>query len=127
MKKELQKQETKSMEEMNEKKVKAPLVDIYENKEEIVLVADMPGIDPDSLDVSFEKDELQINGTVEKKEENVNYSVRESLPYDYYRAFKLPKGLNYSKVKAEYKDGVLKLSIPKDEDNKTHKVKVTVG
>ena len=127
MEKTLQKQENKAMEQMNERKTKAPLVDIFENKEEIILLADMPGIEPDSLDVQFEKDELQISGKLKSQKENVNYSVRESLPYDYYRVFKLPKGLSFSKVKAEYKNGVLSLKIPKSEDNRTHKIKVNVG
>lgn len=100
-----------------------PLVDIYETDTGYVLLADMPGVKPDGLEVIAERDELIIRGRVARHAETVpNYQEFELT--DYYRAFTLTQDLETDKVSAALRDGVLRVEIPKSERVRPKKIPV---
>lgn len=104
-----------------------PRADIYETNEAIVLLADMPGVDETTLDITLENDVLTINGYV-----NTSYPEGYGLAYgeyrvgDYQRSFTLSDKINRDKIEATVKDGVLRLYLPKAEPS-TRKIAVTAG
>jgi HSP20 family molecular chaperone IbpA len=100
----------------------APLVDVYETDDMYVLLADMPGVQPDGLDVIAERDSLTIRGRVERPASEPDY--REFELADYYRAFTLSEDLESDKVSAILRDGVLRVEIPKSPQVKPKKIQV---
>ncbi len=101
-----------------------PRVDIYENDEEFLLVADMPGVSRDTLEVTFEKDSIVISGRKSEPDEQWQPSTVEFSVGRYHRAFKLPSDIDPSRIKAEYDSGVLVVHLPKNEEVKAHKITV---
>ncbi|HWN15676.1 MAG TPA: Hsp20/alpha crystallin family protein [Candidatus Dormibacteraeota bacterium] len=88
-----------------------PRVDIYETEKIYVLLADMPGVLPDGLDVVAERDELVIRGRVERPARTPDYQEFELA--NYYRAFTLTDDLDTDGITARLSDGVLRVEIPK--------------
>ena len=104
-----------------------PLADIYETeKKDLVLLLDMPGVDEKSLDISLEKDILTIKGSVEepKIEEGYRCSHAEYRYGNYERSFTLSDKVDGDKIEATIKNGVLKLTLPKEYKNKAKKINV---
>lgn len=102
-----------------------PRVDIYEAKDALFLIADMPGVDENSVDVELEKNILTIAGRVnidETKEKSLVYSEYETG--DYERTFTLSDEIDREKIHATVKDGVLHLELPKAEKVKPKKIAV---
>jgi len=100
-----------------------PSVDIFESEEELTLVADMPGVDKEGLDINLEKGVLTLNGKV-SLEERGNHILREFSPANYYRQFRLAEHIDAEKSRAELKNGVLTLIIPKAESAKPRKIEI---
>ncbi len=100
----------------------APLVDVYETDDMYVLLADMPGVTPEGLDVLAERDSLTIRGRVERSAAEPDY--REFDLADYYRAFSLSEDLESDKVAATLRDGVLRVEIPKSPRVTPKKIQV---
>src|SRR5438477_4142959 len=107
----------------------APAVDIYENEQELVVKADLPDVKPEELDIRVENNILTIRGErkFEKKVEEKNYLRVERSYGSFARSFSLANTVNTEAIKADYKDGVLTLSIPKREEAKPKQIKVSVG
>ncbi|GBD96867.1 MAG TPA: Hsp20/alpha crystallin family protein [Nitrospirae bacterium] len=128
-KRELQKREAeleKGVERTRETRVYAPAVDIIEKNNDIVILADMPGVDENSVDITLEKDLLTIYGKVEPEiPENHRLVVSEYEIGDYQRTFTLSDEIDREHIRATVKDGVLKLVLPKAERAKTKKIPVT--
>ncbi len=126
--KELQKKETRLKEGVERTKAKrlyCPAVDIIERKDDIILIADMPGVDERSVDVTIEKDVLTIYGEVEPEiPENHRLVSSEYGVGDYQRSFIISDEIDSDKIKATVKNGVLKLILPKVEAIKTKKIPV---
>ncbi len=101
-----------------------PAVDIYESNNALTLVADMPGVPPDQIDIDLNADQLTIHGTVPKVEEIGKLLFREYAVGDYYRQFTLSNDIDREKIQASMKDGVLKLVLPKAEAAKPRKIEV---
>ena len=129
-KKTLQKRETEKLEKVErtrDRKVFAPAVDIYETNDAIVLVAEMPGVDEKTIDVTLDNDVLTLRG-------QVNYDIPEGyeLVYneydhgDYERSFTVNEAIDVDKIEAEYHNGVLTVTLPKAEPVKAKKVQVKV-
>lgn len=103
-----------------------PAVDIYETADSVVLVADMPGVDENSVDVTLEKNVLTIYGHVEEQR-----PAGHSLAYseyrvgDYQRSFTVSNAIDWEKIQGTVKDGVLRLSLPKAGPAKTKKISIT--
>lgn len=106
----------------------SPKFDISETDDAIQVTAELPGIDEKELDVSLDDNVLTIKG--EKKEEHEkkkkNYHLAERSYGTFQRSFSLPSGIDREKIKAQFKKGVLNLSIPKTEEAKAKQKKIKV-
>lgn len=107
----------------------APPVDIFENENNIVLKAELPGVDPKDVEVRVEDNTLYLKGerkfAKETKEEN--YHRVERSYGSFARSFSLPNSIDADKVAAEYKDGLLTLTLPKREETKPKTIKIDVS
>ena len=105
-----------------------PTVDIYEDVEGLGLTAELPGVDPKSVEVKLENNTLTISGErkLEREETKENYHRIESWHGTFNRAFSLPNNIDAEKVKAEHKHGLLRIFIPRREDTKPRQVKVKI-
>ena len=106
----------------------APPVDIYETEDAIVLKAELPGIDPKDVEVRVEDNTLYLKGerNYEKEVKEQNYHRIERSYGSFARSFSLPNSIDAEKVKAEYKDGLLTLTMPKREETKPKTIKIDV-
>ena len=105
-----------------------PKTDIYETEDEIVLVADIPGADDKSVDITLEKNELTINAYVEPKmPEGYTLTYEEFCTGDYQRSFRISSEVDRDKIKASVKNGELHLHLPKAEAAKAKKISVKAG
>jgi HSP20 family molecular chaperone IbpA len=95
-------------------RVLVPAVDIFESVESLTLIADLPGVDKDRLEISTAKEALTIHGTVALKNRGRSL-LREFSVTNYYRQFKLSDKFDAEKCYAELRDGVLVLRVPKTE------------
>jgi len=107
----------------------APAVDIYETEHELVVKADLPDVRPEDLDIRVENNLLTIRGErkFEKKVNENNYLRVERTYGSFSRSFSLANTVNSEAIKAEYKDGVLTLTVPKREEAKPKQIKVNVN
>ena len=107
----------------------APAVDINETEHELVVKADLPGVDPKDLDIRVENNVLTIRGErkFEKNLNEENYLRVERAYGSFSRSFSLANSVNPEGIKADYENGVLTLNIPKREEAKPKQVKVNVG
>jgi HSP20 family protein len=109
-------------------KIYVPDVDIAERKDDIVLTADMPGVDESGIDITLEKNILTIYGKVNAEmPENLRIIHAEYGIGDYQRSFTLSGEINRDKIKATLKNGLLKLLLPKAEPIKAKKIAVEVN
>ncbi len=116
------------LERTRERQCLVPRTDIYETEDMIVLVADIPGVDRDSLDITLDKGVLSIdayNSSTENKGYSVSYS--EYVPGDYRRQFRLTGEIAPDRIEAIVSDGVLKLNLPKAEEAKIKKIPIKAG
>jgi HSP20 family protein len=104
----------------------SPAVDIKEDENGFTIVADIPGVDPKDIDVHMENGMLTIKGEreSEKKEEKEGYKRIERSYGSFYRRFSMPDSADADKIKAESKNGVLQISIPKQEKVQPRKISV---
>ena len=107
----------------------APPVDIYENGDSLVLKAELPGVNPDDVEIRVEDNTLYLKG--ERKFENEvkeqNYHRVERSYGTFTRTFSLPNSIDADKVGAGYKDGILTLTMPKKEEAKPKTIKINVS
>jgi HSP20 family protein len=106
----------------------APTVDIYETPSELVVKADLPDVQEKDIDVRVENNLLTIRGE-RKFEKNVsedNYLRVERSYGSFSRSFSLPNSVNAESIHADYKNGVLNVSLPKREESKPRQIKVNV-
>lgn len=103
-----------------------PRVDIIDRDEEIVVRAEIPGVDKKDLDVSLTDNTVTIKGSThqEQKEEQGNYFRSEMARGSFARSVTLPGNVDGAGAKASFKDGVLELSLPKTENSKRRSIKV---
>jgi len=106
----------------------APSVDIYETENELVLKADLPDVSEKDLDIRVENNMLTIRGErkFEQKVKEENYLRIERTYGSFSRSFSLPNTINTEAIKADYKNGVLTVEIPKRAESKPKQVKVNV-
>lgn len=105
-----------------------PAIDIYDSKDNLVVKADLPGLSKDEIDVSIQENILTISG--EKKRESKvkeeDYFREERFYGSFHRAITLPTEVDRTKVQANFKDGVLELTLPKKEEAKPQQIKIDV-
>jgi len=104
----------------------APSVDISEDDNGFTLLADIPGVAPENIDISMEKGVLTIKGErqSENTEENENYRRVERVSGQFYRRFTLPDSADSDKIEAKSEHGVLKITIPKQEVAVSRRIEV---
>lgn len=97
-----------------------PRIDLAETKEEIIVKADLPGLEAKDLDISVDNDQLVIKGEkrAEKEESGKHYHWIERSCGSFYRAIRLPVEVNKEKIEATFKNGVLNIVLPKAEEAK---------
>jgi len=107
----------------------APPVDISENQHELLVKADLPGIDHKELDIRVENNVLTIRGErkFEKKVEQDNYLRVERTYGSFSRSFALANTVNAEGIKADYQNGVLTLVVPRREEAKPKQIKVNIA
>lgn len=106
-----------------------PKVDVSETDKEIKVVANVPGIDPDKLNIEVGDDYLSLSGKIEKenKDEKDGKVYRYEREYgEFRREFALPARVKANQISAKAKNGVLTITLPKSEEEKKHRVKVEI-
>ncbi len=106
----------------------APSVDVYEDKDNIYVEADLPGFEQKDINLALKGDVLTISAQKEEKKEEKkkNYYRCERFQGKFYREVDLPASVEASKIKAVYKNGVLKITLPKKEEDKEKEIKIDV-
>ena len=104
----------------------APSVDIYETESELVMTAEVPGIDEKDVEIKIEDNTLTLKGErkFEKETKEENYHRIERSYGSFYRAFTLPNSIDPDKIHAEHENGILKITMPKRQELKPRKVKI---
>jgi HSP20 family protein len=92
-----------------------PRVDVLETEEELLLVADLPGVKPEDADVRFDNGELSIDGRCAPRHQGAKYLLSEYGVGNFYRAFTISEHIDWQKISAELKNGVLTVHLPKAE------------
>jgi HSP20 family protein len=103
-----------------------PSVDIYENESELVLTAEVPGIDEKDIEIKIEDNTLTIKGErkLDKETKEENFHRIERSYGSFFRSFALPHYIDHEKIRAEHQHGVLKITMPKRQDSKSRKVAI---
>jgi HSP20 family protein len=104
----------------------SPSVDIYENKDQIVLEAELPGMKREEFDLSIENNTLTLRGErqFEKKQETDNYHRVERAYGSFTRSFTLPNTVSGEGVTADYRNGVLRVVVPKREETRARRIEI---
>ena len=111
------------VERMERRPAVAPPVDIHENADEILVVADVPGAHPDGVTVRLEKNELFLHAS--RAEERPGQALLGGQPSpDYARTFVVPRGIDAERITAEMNSGVLRIRLPKSEAVKPRRIQV---
>jgi HSP20 family protein len=105
--------------------VYAPNADIFETEDGLVILADMPGVSPDGVDVTLERNVLTIRGrTEDSPPQGFSPVYLEYQPGDYERVFTLSEGIEAERIEAGVKNGVLRLFLPKAGPAQTKRIQV---
>ena len=112
----------------DEMEVKPPMVDVFEEKDDIVVKAELPGIEKDNIQVNLTDHTLTIKGEKKKEEEvkEENYYRAERSYGSFLRTLDLPRDVRADQVKASFKNGILEVRMPKTEEAKAKEIKVKV-
>jgi HSP20 family molecular chaperone IbpA len=104
----------------------APPCDVYENADEYLVVADMPGVEENAIDIKLDRAKLTIVG---RRDSRSNGTVLESEPRPrvYLRTFQVPDAVDAAQIKAELERGVLTVHLPKGPQARVRKIAVTAG
>jgi HSP20 family molecular chaperone IbpA len=105
----------------------SPAVDIYDQGEEIVLVADMPGVSGDGVDIHLDRGTLTLRGRVKPSEDESQMVYQEFQVGDFVRTFTLTEEIDAGGIAAEFQNGVLTLRLPKAAERKPRKIAVKSG
>lgn len=102
-----------------------PAVDIVEANDKLMLMADLPGVTRDGLDIQYERGQLTISGRVTPRQDpNTEYLLREYGVGDFYRVFEVGEGIDAQKIEAELSSGLLTLHLPKAQALMPRKIAV---
>jgi HSP20 family protein len=103
-----------------------PAVDLYQNENDVVVKATLPGVKPDDIQISVSGDTLTVRGEVKQEEQTKekNYIIRERSYGLFSRSITLPVAVLADKAQAEFAHGVLTLTLPKAEETKPRTIKV---
>ena len=124
--KDLTKKEQGAVESTRSLRQVTPLVDIYENDNEMLLHAEMPGVTKDDISVNIDNGNLTLSG-VRSMSTDGAIEWEEFGDIEYQRTFSVPQTIDVNKVSAELKDGVLALHLPKSEAAKPKTIEIQAG
>ena len=102
-----------------------PLADVFESETEYILALDLPGINRDVLEVDVDDNRLTVRGV--RQVDNAKQHRAECPHGKFFRTFTVPKNIDQAKVTADYKDGVLRLRLPKRKEQKSQRVEIKVS
>src|SRR5689334_13003337 len=107
----------------------SPSVDIFETENEVVIKAELPGMESKDIEIKLENNVLMLRGDrrFEKETKNENYHRVERSYGNFTRSFSLPAFVDDSKVHAEYKNGLLRIVLPKKEQAKSKEIKIAAA
>ena len=130
--KEMEIQEQELVEEETERtrecRCFVPRTDIYEAGDDIILALDMPGINENAIEITLEKNILNVKGFAQVDDPgDFTLTFAEYESGDYERSFRVSDSIDKNKIEALYTDGVLRLTLPKAEQAKARKIAVKVG
>ena len=118
--------DTGNMFDRDDTRTLAPAMDVVENENSVTIRVDLPGLDPDKVNVEVEGDTLTITGemgdTIEKEGERYHY--RERSYGSFKRSLRLPDYVDAEAAEASFKNGVLNLTLPKREESKPHRIQI---
>jgi len=117
------KKEETAVEKNTHLRTARPVVDIYENDDEILVYADMPGVKKENISVNIDNGALSLKGTRHLDTAGTS-NWEEFSDLAYIRVFSVPQSINVDQVAAELKDGVLKLHLPKSEAAKPRQIEI---
>ena len=111
---------------MRMSRVMTPAVDVYEDNDRVIVETPLAGVDPSKVSIEIEDNILKISGQSDHKTEvdDKNYYRKEVRYGAFYRAVALPKAVIGEKAEANYKDGVLKIAIPKADEAKPRRITI---
>ena len=114
---------------MRSMSIEAPALDVYEQKDDLIVKAEIPGLTKDEIDITLEANTLTIKGEKKKEEEvkDDDYYRCERTYGAFTRSIELPVTVQTDKVNASFKNGVLEIRMPKTEEAKKNVVKVKVA
>ena len=103
-----------------------PVVDLYEKDDHYMIKAELPGVDKNDIKIDLKDRRLTLSGerSYDNEVKEENYYRRERTYGKFQRAFTLPEDVDSEEIKAEYKDGVLQIEVPKPEEKKARQVTV---
>ncbi len=106
-----------------------PRADVHETDDSFLVQLDVPGIDKNDVKVKFEDNTLIVSGErkYESKEEEKNYRQIERIYGTFTRTLRLPKDVDAQKISANYKNGVLEITLPKAEEVKPKEIEIKIG
>ena len=119
--------EAPSLVRSGERTTLVPACDVHENKDEILVIADLPGVEGDALKINLEKGELVIEAHRDGSAQEGAFLGAEWGSCEFRRRFSVPSGVDPSKISAELKDGVMHLHLPKSEALKPRQIAVRAG
>ena len=107
----------------------SPAVDIYETDSEVVLKAELPEVNQKDIDIQVENNTLTLRGErkLDKETKQENFHRIERAYGIFSRSFTLPSTVDQERIKADYRDGILRISLPKREESKPKQIKVAVS
>jgi HSP20 family protein len=107
----------------------SPSVDIFETENEVVIKAELPGMEAKDIEIKLENNVLMLRGDrrFEKETKNENYHRVERSYGNFTRSFSLPAFVDDSKVNAEYKNGLLRIVLPKKEQARSKEIKIAAA
>jgi|SRR5580704_2797656 HSP20 family protein len=111
-------------EKLHQRPAVTPAVDIFENKDELLIVADLPGVGKDDLTLNLDKGKLTIEG---RHKASGDAGDTGDVAFDYRRIFAVPQGIDAEKIAADLTAGVLRVHLPKSEALKPRQIDVKVG
>lgn len=105
-----------------------PLIDVFDEKDRIMVKSEIPGMEKNDIKVSVEDQKLLIKGEKkEEKEEKRNGQIYQERSFGkFYRSLKLPAAVDSEKIKARYKDGILTVEIPKKEEKEKKEKEIVI-
>jgi HSP20 family protein len=103
----------------------SPRADVYETEAEFIVAADLPGIDRSALEITLDENRLVVRGARHLKESPTGRPERASGTF--LRSFSIPNTVDQSSIRADYKDGVLEVHLPKRKEQKGKRVEIKIN